>query len=568
MPFKTTTLISLIFLFLPVGAQEEQPPAKPPKTIENPLTAKPARDLFDLATLQYNSATSEKDPARQKQACTSAAKTFDNLLRTYPKNSKAIESWYFLGLSYRKIDQPDASKKCFSTIATRWRTGKYVEAAALYLASDSFNSKQWAEASKWFQIVAQQTKKPKIRHESLYRRYLCAKNLKNKVRTQLALKDILADKENPFQEIARLALARLYRDKKSYRLAFKQFAQLAKETKKPDYKSEATLQAALMAQKLKSRKTSKTWFKKSLEDPGLTELRGKTQLTLMNLHFRDREWQSVVDTYKEFKTRQTHFNAIQIRRSGTKTNISNSTNKLPKVIQAPQLASTLPTDSSSETTLSPLTNSPAQPKTSSEPMAKKKNKTPKSTPPAFFSPNTTTIKKTTTKPSNNTATLTLSSSTKKISSPFATTLPNRNSPLKTPTDHSPPSPLSSNNSPPPSKLLTCDSNEPNSSLPSNAPKKHSLITELSYSQTLSKTTKNSGAPSSSVLPIPIAKVKTGKTSPQSNQDYSPSPISISKQKPLPTSGSAGIITDSTTSPQPFLISKMLEPSTPKPTPLK
>lgn len=265
---------------------------------EQPLVAKPARDIFDFATLIYNTAADEKDPEKRKEGFRQAAKKFDAFLRSYPKDEKALDSWYFLGLCYRQIGEDKASRQCFETVATSWTEGKFVEASALYLASDDYGAAQWASAAKWFEITAKVTKDKKIRQESLYRRFLCFSKMEDSTGTLLALKEVLKDEDTPFAETARLALARLYRSSEVLREAHDQYVILSNSSKK-EVRSEAILQAALTADEMKDPKLAKIWFGKALKEDGLKEYRGQTQIALMNLHYSSKEWTEVIDTFKD-----------------------------------------------------------------------------------------------------------------------------------------------------------------------------------------------------------------------------------------------------------------------------
>ncbi len=289
---KTSALLLVLTLSLPAFAQD-----RGDAPTDNPLTIDPARDLFDFATLNYNSARDEKDPVKQKRAYLGAAKAFDKFLRQFPHDPKALEAWYFLGMSYRNLGEDKASRTCFETAATRWQTGKYVEASALFLASDDYQAENWRNAARWFKVVAETTDNDQIKQQSLYRRFLCFHKLEDRGSMALALKAVLEDKGSPYAETARLALARLYRDTSSPREAHEQFALLAKSND-PKIRADATLQAALTAQTLGDKKLSKTWFRKTLGEKELKDLNGKTQLALMNLHYQDQEWPEVIEAYQ------------------------------------------------------------------------------------------------------------------------------------------------------------------------------------------------------------------------------------------------------------------------------
>ncbi len=283
-------LTILIGLSLPSPGQE-------PDQEKAPLRVDPARDLYDLATLNYNDARNAKDPRKSERDYRIAAKKFDQFLRTFPRDEKAIEAWYFLGMTYRQIGEDEASRTCFKTAASTWKTGKFTEASALFLASDDYKDGKWRDAAKWFQIVAETTKNEEIKHQSLYRRFLCFHKLEDKGGMLLSLKAVLANEGSPYAEMARLALARLYRDSKSTRQAHEQFVILSK-SRDANIRAEAVFQAAVMAQSLGDKTLTKTWFRKTLSEAQPEDVKGKTQLALMNLHYKDKQWQDVIEIFR------------------------------------------------------------------------------------------------------------------------------------------------------------------------------------------------------------------------------------------------------------------------------
>ncbi|MDA9829893.1 tetratricopeptide repeat protein [Akkermansiaceae bacterium] len=283
-------LTILIGLSLPSPGQE-------PDQDKDPLQVDPARDLYDLATLNYNDARKEKDPGKRERDYRIAAKKFDQFLRTFPRDEKAIEAWYFLGMTYRQIGEDEASRTCFKTAASTWKTGKFVEASALFLASDDYKDRKWRDAAKWFQIVADTTKNEEIKHQSLYRRFLCFHKLEDKGGMLLSSKAVLANEGSPYAEKARLALARLYRDSKSTRQAHEQFVILSK-SRDAKIRAEAVFQAAVTAQALGDKSLTKTWFRKTLSEAQAKDVKGKTQLALMNLHYKDKQWQDVIEVFR------------------------------------------------------------------------------------------------------------------------------------------------------------------------------------------------------------------------------------------------------------------------------
>ncbi len=287
----------LFFLsFLSLAQEAPRPPSAPEK---KPLIADPARDLFDLATLYYNEGPS--DPANYRLA----AKKFDQFLRGHPNHPKRLDAWYFLALSYQKIGETKAARKCFETIALDGKSGKYLTGAALQLASQDYESKEWKSAAKWFRLLAREAKEKQVRHEALYRIFLCYNELGQEDQMITALRAVLREPDIQYAESARLSLARIYQKNAQARRAFPLYTELA-SSKNQEISADATLQAALIAQKVNDKKQAKLWFAAAFKHPGLQEWRGQTQLTLMNFAYQDQEWKKVVQYYEQgaFKLEQ------------------------------------------------------------------------------------------------------------------------------------------------------------------------------------------------------------------------------------------------------------------------
>lgn len=290
----------LVFALIPLLPAQEAVPEPPKVEPIDPLEAQPSRDIFDLATLYYNAASETLDPEKKLQNYRLASRRFDRFIRSFPQDKKTIDAWYFLALCYRQLDEPEASKACFETIATRWDTGKYVAGSALHLARDHYEKKKWKSAAKWFRILARTTDNQKVRHESLYRIFICFNELQDQNKIRESLDAILLDPKTPFRETAKIALARVHQDAKDHRKAFTLFSQIA-SSQKPEIAGEATLQAAQCAQALNDGELSLIWFVKALEHPALREWRGHTQLSLMNLHYQGKSYREVVHTYEKGK---------------------------------------------------------------------------------------------------------------------------------------------------------------------------------------------------------------------------------------------------------------------------
>ncbi|MGC6581489.1 MAG: tetratricopeptide repeat protein [Akkermansiaceae bacterium] len=287
-------LLALASLLPAEEANPEPPQIEPAK----PLDVKPSRDVFDLATLYYNSATESKKPRERVQNFRLAAGKFDRFLRAFPKDKKAVDAWYFLALCYRQIDEPEASRTCFETIATLWASGKYVAGSALHLASEDYEKKEWKSAAQWLRILARTTDQPEVRYESLFRRFLCFNKLNDQKEIQASLDAILVDPANPYREKAQLALARLHQNNQNFDKAFPLFVKLA-GSKALETSSDSTLQAALCARATGDKKNAVIWFEKALAHPGLGDSRGQTQFTLMNLYFQTKDYKEVIRVFEK-----------------------------------------------------------------------------------------------------------------------------------------------------------------------------------------------------------------------------------------------------------------------------
>ncbi len=282
-------IAATLVLSWPIWAQEA-PPIEEEKAA--PLVADPARDLFDLATLYYNEGS--QDPANYRLA----AKKFDQFLRGHGKHPRALEAWYFLGLSYQKVGEKKGARTCFETIVNRGQSGDFLVGSALQLASQDYEAKEWAQAAKWFRILAREAKEKDVRHEALYRRFLCFNELGAEEKMVSSLRAVLREPDIKYAQSARRSLASLYQKQGKLRQAFSLYAKLA-ESSEAEVSADATLQAALIAQKVGDKKQAPLWFSAAYKHPGLKEWRGQTQLTLMNFAYQQKLWQKVIQFYED-----------------------------------------------------------------------------------------------------------------------------------------------------------------------------------------------------------------------------------------------------------------------------
>ena len=281
-----------------VALSQDAPPAPKPKPA--PLTADPARDLYEAAQLAYVEAKNAKKAKARKIAYESSLRTFERFRKNFPHDRRATEAQFYIASCHEKLGNEKEALSVYTALAHSGATGPLVEAAAQQVAGTYYRNKQYQEAEPLFARLAKVATEPKTRHVALFQRALCLQHLDRSDDLKEALRAVVFDQGSPYQEKARLAIASLYTKTGEKPRAYTNYKILAKSTD-PKVASDAILQAALLARELQKGAETTAWFELILETPQLGEWHGKAQLTLMSEAYEQKDFPKIVKLYERGK---------------------------------------------------------------------------------------------------------------------------------------------------------------------------------------------------------------------------------------------------------------------------
>lgn len=296
-PLKPLLLAGLAsWVTAPLIAQE------PPTDFEEPapLTADPARDIFEAAQLAYSEGRNAKNGKAAETAYQNAQRTFERFLKAFPYDRRVPEAQFYIASCYEKLSNPDAALSAFIGLAKSGASGPLPEAAAQQVAATYYKNKKYEAAEPFFARLAKLTTKPETRHLALFQRALCLQNLERTDDLKKALRDVVFDEGSPYQEKARSAIAGLYVKTGEKDRAYANYQILAKSSDRA-IASDAVLQAALLARELGKDSDATEWFALVMRTPELSKWHGKAQLTLMSEAYAKKDYAATVALYERGK---------------------------------------------------------------------------------------------------------------------------------------------------------------------------------------------------------------------------------------------------------------------------
>lgn len=268
--------------------------------VQEELKTDPGNTYFARGKNLYDEAQRSKDPQLRSELYLRATGIFSNYLNEFGNHANAEAAWWYLGSSYYQVGMADDAKRCFATLLNGFGEGKYAAAAAYTLAADHYNKREYKFAAPLFERFA----KNAPREEDRSKGYLFAGNsyrLMNLDREALAAyQAVLKDpKGAPYHNQASLAVAHINFKQGKHEEALKLFDQVSKSEAAEKTRAEAALHAAIAATKLKQPKLAETYLSFVLEHPGMQASRPDAQIALMEKHYAEGEYQSVLTVFNK-----------------------------------------------------------------------------------------------------------------------------------------------------------------------------------------------------------------------------------------------------------------------------
>jgi tetratricopeptide (TPR) repeat protein len=279
-------------------AQDEPVPDSEAEQEPAPLTADPARDLFEAAELAYAEARTATKEEKKKVAYESAVRTFQRFLKAFPENPRASKARFYLAVSQEKLGHSEEALASYAALVLSNAEGAFAEAACQKVATTYYENQKFDQAETFFGKLAQLASKPETRHYALYQRALCLQKLDRPEELKDALRAVVFDDGSPFSDKARAAIASLYQKDGDTQRAYANYQILANNADKK-LAAEATLQSALMARELGKETEAAQWFRRILSTTALEKWHGRARLTLMSDAFQKKDYASTLAFYEE-----------------------------------------------------------------------------------------------------------------------------------------------------------------------------------------------------------------------------------------------------------------------------
>lgn len=262
----------------------------------SPLTADPARDLFEAASLAFAEGAEAKKQAKKEIAYESSIRNFQRFITKFPRDPRVPQAQLYIAACQEKLGRPDAAISTYLALARSEASGPLAAAACQKLATTYYQAGKYQSALKFYRQLTSLTPKPETRHYALYRQALCLQKLDLKDELKVALRAVVFDKGSPFQERARAAIASLYQKEGEKKRAYENYRLLA-DAREPKIASEAILQSALLARELGDEVAAAQWFQRILITPSLAKWHGKARLTLMATAFENEDFGTVISLF-------------------------------------------------------------------------------------------------------------------------------------------------------------------------------------------------------------------------------------------------------------------------------
>lgn len=258
----------------------------------------PANDRYQRAKNLYDAALAEKEAERRNAILERAAELFSGYLGEFPNHENAEPAWYYLGQAHYQSGNAEEGKRCFSTLLGRYKGGRWAAAAAYTLGADYYNRREYALALPLFERYAAQT--PAVNDQA--RGFFLAANCQRLLnRDRDAAGNYQKVLDNPESGIyasqAQLALGHLQVKANKTAEALQLFRAAADSDAAAKIRGEAALHAALAAIKLGDEKTANKYLDFLLTTPGMDELRGQAQITLMANCYAQKQYKQVVELF-------------------------------------------------------------------------------------------------------------------------------------------------------------------------------------------------------------------------------------------------------------------------------
>jgi tetratricopeptide (TPR) repeat protein len=280
-------------------AQENVPRAQQVDENET-LTADPGQDWFEHGRNLFTAAEKEGDINLRLEQYQRAIEVLTRYLTDYPNHPNAEAAWWYLGKSYYASGQAEDARRCFHSLISRFKKGRYAAAATYTIAAEYFNNREYALSASMFDQLASMAETPLDRQRGLYHAGLSYELLGRDREARRFYENLVKDTDpnNPFLSKAQLSLGKILAKDGKNQEAIALLDQVVNSKATPDLRGQAAVEAGSLAAKTGDIAKSEQYLSLVLKTPGMEASRGVAQLAMMASRFDQKNYKEVVSIYQ------------------------------------------------------------------------------------------------------------------------------------------------------------------------------------------------------------------------------------------------------------------------------
>lgn len=247
----------------------------------------------------YQYGRNHQDYSERVRALNSCIPRYKKFLRALPNHPDSQRAQYRLGVAKILTGQLQSGERDFKSIIKKYQRGQLVAASAYRLAAQRYNQKKYAESVHYFEVAAENTDKPHLKHDAMHRGARCLILTKQYQKAIPALESIVKDQGNPYRDSSALALGHLYLHQKQYPQALATFEKIIGKQVEPQMRAEAMLHAGIAAHELQNISLSQRYLFQTLENRRLPdEFRAKAMLRILEGMKASEEYEGAIKIYE------------------------------------------------------------------------------------------------------------------------------------------------------------------------------------------------------------------------------------------------------------------------------
>lgn len=235
---------------------------------------------------------------------------YQKYLNNYSRSENVPAARFHLGYARQTLGRIEEAKKTYRTLIASHRRGPYVGSGARQLAYLAYVEQEWEESARYFALAAVNLAQENLRYNALTKQVQCLMKLGRDKEVAVALRAIIDSPKHPYRDWARFMFGYQYYEADDFETTIQTLAPLLAEETPSDYRSQALFYTGLAAAELGRDDVAETHLRSILEMPmnhpsltpeqrkHLSSNKAKAQTSLMGLHSKKKDWQTVTDLYE------------------------------------------------------------------------------------------------------------------------------------------------------------------------------------------------------------------------------------------------------------------------------